>query len=65
TQRADTGAASQHWRITEHGGGVVSLINRQSGLAMDVWEYSSADGARISQWAYTGNANQRFTRQAV
>ena len=26
-------------------GGVVSLINRQSGLAIDVWERSSADGA--------------------
>ncbi|WP_211116767.1 RICIN domain-containing protein [Glycomyces buryatensis] len=65
TQRADTGAASQHWRLTEHGGGVVSLINRQSGLAMDVWERSTADGARISQWSYSGNTNQRFARQRV
>ncbi|WP_205328549.1 RICIN domain-containing protein, partial [Glycomyces sp. YM15] len=47
------------------GGGVVSIINRQSGLAMDVWEYSSADGARITQYTYTGNDNQRFARQAV
>jgi fermentation-respiration switch protein FrsA (DUF1100 family) len=65
TQQADTNAASQHWRVTDHGGGVVSLINRQSGLAMDVWERSTADGARISQWAYNGGTNQRFTRQAV
>ncbi|MEU5154170.1 RICIN domain-containing protein [Glycomyces sp. NPDC021274] len=65
TQQADTGAHSQHWRLTDHGNNVVSIINRQSGLAMDVWGYSSADGARISQYTPNGNANQRFTRQAV
>ncbi|GAA2149168.1 RICIN domain-containing protein [Glycomyces algeriensis] len=65
TQQADSGAASQHWRITDHGGGVVSLVNRQSGLAMDVYERSTADGARISQYTYNGGTNQRFARQAV
>lgn len=65
TQQADTGATGQQWRIVEHGGGVVSLLNRQSDLAMDVWEYSTADGARISQYTYTGSDNQRFARQAV
>ena len=67
TQRADTNAVSQQWRIVDHGGDVISLINRQSGLAMDVWEASTADGARISQWTYTGTgtANQRFTRRRV
>ncbi|GAB2581211.1 hypothetical protein GCM10027168_12370 [Streptomyces capparidis] len=65
TQQPDTGAAAQQWRLVEHGDGTVSLVNRASGLAMDVWEYSTADGARISQWTYTGNANQRFTRQRV
>jgi hypothetical protein len=49
--------------VVYHGGGVISLVNRASSLAMDVWEYSTADGARISQWAYTGNPNQRFTRR--
>jgi hypothetical protein len=43
----------------------VSLINRESGLAMDVWGASTADGARISQWTVTGNANQRFQLQRV
>jgi hypothetical protein len=65
TQQADTNAPSQHWRLTDHGGGVVSIINRQSGLAMDVYERSTADGARISQYTYNGGTNQRFTRQAV
>ncbi|WP_100443970.1 RICIN domain-containing protein [Glycomyces xiaoerkulensis] len=64
SQQPESDAASQQWRIVEHGG-AVSLINRASGLAMDVWEYSTADGARISQYTYTGDANQRFARQAV
>jgi hypothetical protein len=64
TQQPDTNATSQQWRLTEQSG-AVSLINRQSGLAWDVWERSTADGARISQYAYSGNPNQRFTRRAV
>ncbi|MEU5154136.1 RICIN domain-containing protein [Glycomyces sp. NPDC021274] len=65
TQQADTNAHSQHWRLTDHGNNVVSIINRQSGLAMDVYERSTADGARISQYTPNGGTNQRFTRQAV
>lgn len=63
TQQPDSGAPAQQWRVTDQGGGVVSLVNRLSGLAMDVWEASSADGARVSQWTYTGAANQRFRIQ--
>lgn len=66
TQAADTGAANQQWRVEDRGGGVVSLINRQSGKAMDVWGRSTADGARIAQYAYnSSNTNQRFTRRPV
>jgi dienelactone hydrolase len=65
TQQPATTAAGQQWRVVEHGGDVISLVNRQSGLAMDVWERSTADGARISQYTYTGSPNQRFTRRAV
>ncbi|MFW6690699.1 RICIN domain-containing protein [Streptomyces sp. MAR4 CNX-425] len=64
-QQTDTGATGQQWRVVDHGGDVISLINRESGLAMDVWEYSTADGARISQWTYSGNPNQCFTRRGV
>lgn len=65
TQQPEGTSTSQQWRITDHGDGTVSLINRSSGLAMDVWERSTADGARISQYTPNGSANQRFTRQAV
>jgi hypothetical protein len=65
SQQADTNAESQQWRVVDQGGGAVSLVNRQSGLAMDVWSVSTADGARISQWTVTGAANQRFQLQRV
>ncbi|MGX7829707.1 glycosyl hydrolase family 95 catalytic domain-containing protein [Actinokineospora sp. 24-640] len=63
TQQRDAGTPNQLWRLVDHGGGVVSVVNQQSGLAMDVWSASTADGARVSQWALTGNANQRFQLQ--
>ncbi|WP_367129397.1 glycoside hydrolase N-terminal domain-containing protein [Saccharothrix sp. HUAS TT1] len=63
TQQRDAGTPNQLWRLVDHGGGVVSLVNQQSGLAMDVWSASTADGARISQWTATGSSNQRFQLQ--
>jgi alpha-L-fucosidase 2 len=65
TQQPDTGSTGQQWRVEDQGGGVVRLINRQSGLAMDVWQAATADGARISQWTPGGSANQRFQLQRV
>ncbi|UQU67702.1 glycoside hydrolase N-terminal domain-containing protein [Couchioplanes caeruleus] len=65
TQQRDADIAAQQWRMADHGGEVVSLINRQSGLAMDVWQSSTADGTRISQWTPTDAANQRFHLQRV
>nr|WP_225943861.1 RICIN domain-containing protein [Actinophytocola algeriensis] len=64
-QQPDTNAAGQQWRVVDQGGGAVSLVNQQSGLAMDVWNVSTADGARVSQWTVTGAANQRFLLQRV
>jgi beta-xylosidase len=60
TQQVDSGAASQQWEVVDHGDGTIGLVNRSSGLAMDVWNSSADDGARIAQWAPTGGANQRF-----
>ncbi|WP_329049073.1 RICIN domain-containing protein [Amycolatopsis sp. NBC_01488] len=40
-----------------------TLVAEHSGLAMDVWEASIADGARVSQRTATGGANQRFRVQ--
>jgi alpha-L-fucosidase 2 len=65
TQQPTSTATSQQWRLTDHGGGTISLVNRASGLAMDVWGQSTTDGTRISQWNYTGAANQRFNLQRL
>jgi alpha-L-fucosidase 2 len=65
TQQTDTNATAQQWRVVDQGSGVISLVNRQSGLAMDVWGASTADGARIAQYAVTGATNQRFQLQRV
>jgi type 1 glutamine amidotransferase len=65
TQQADSNATSQQWRVVDQGSGVVSLVNRQSNLAMDVWSASTADGARISQWTPGTGTNQRFLLQRV
>jgi hypothetical protein len=65
-QQADSTATGQQWRVVDHGSGVVSLVNRQSGLAMDVWNYSTVDGARIALYTYNASSpNQRFTRRSV
>jgi alpha-L-fucosidase 2 len=65
TQQPGSDTTGQHWRVVDHGGGIVSLVNRLSGLALDVWSASTADGARFSQWTVTGTDNQRFQLQAV
>ncbi|MEU4770003.1 RICIN domain-containing protein [Actinosynnema sp. NPDC023794] len=66
TQQADSTATGQQWRVVDHGSGVVSVVNRESGLALDVWERSTADGARISVYTYNASSpNQRFTRRGV
>jgi poly(3-hydroxybutyrate) depolymerase len=63
SQQADTNSTAEQWRVVDQGSGAVSLVNRLSGLALDVWGVSTADGARISQWTFTGNPNQRFQLQ--
>ncbi|MFD8496719.1 RICIN domain-containing protein [Amycolatopsis sp. NPDC059657] len=64
TQQPDSDAAGQQWRVVSQGDSV-SFVNRLSGLAMDVWGASTADGARISQYTATGSANQRFQLQRL
>jgi hypothetical protein len=64
-QQPDANTAGQQWQVVDQGLGVVSLVNRQSGLAMDVWQASTADGAHISQWSPGTGLNQRFALQRL
>ncbi len=64
-QQPESAATGQQWRVADHGGDVISLVHRDSGLAMDVWERSTVDGARIALWTVNGATNQRFSRRRV
>jgi alpha-L-fucosidase 2 len=61
TQQTATDTPAQQWRLIDHGTGDISLINRASGLAMDIAGAATDDGARITQWHPTGATNQQFT----
>ena len=41
--------------------GTYRLLNRKSGKALEVQNGSSANGALIDQWSYTGGNNQKWT----
>jgi hypothetical protein len=41
--------------------GTYRLVNRNSGKVLDVNGGSTADGARVIQWAWTGATNQQWT----
>ncbi len=42
-----------------------TLVNRNSGKAIDVYNLSTADGARITQWSDNNGANQQFSIQTI
>src|SRR4051812_15828492 len=37
------------------------VVNKDSGLQLDVQQFSSANGATVYQWQGTGNVNQQWT----
>ncbi|MFW6256726.1 MAG: RICIN domain-containing protein, partial [Bacillota bacterium] len=41
-------------------GEVYKIINRNSGLALDVFESSTEEGANVIQWGYTRGGNQQW-----
>jgi arabinan endo-1,5-alpha-L-arabinosidase len=63
-QWPSNGGTNQQWSVQEIGpdisGGYVQFINRNSGKALDVWQASGAEGARVSQSTDTDATNQQF-----
>ncbi|MGC4766712.1 RICIN domain-containing protein [Micromonospora sp. DT46] len=57
---AASGNTRQHFRLADADGGHVRLVNRHSNKALDVWQWSTADGAMISQYQDLGGANQQW-----
>jgi predicted alpha-1,6-mannanase (GH76 family) len=59
------GDANQQFNLNYLGDGYYSIVNVQSGKAIDVSGVSTADGANIHQWDYVGGGNQKFFAQVV
>ncbi|RIV41201.1 RICIN domain-containing protein [Micromonospora radicis] len=57
---AASGNTRQHFRLADSDGGHVRLVNRHSNKALDLWGWSTADGAMISQYPDVGGANQQW-----
>jgi len=59
------GGTNQQWLPVQHAGGSYSFSPRSNtSECLDVTNVSTADGARLQQWACTGGANQSFTLTA-
>jgi hypothetical protein len=64
-QWAANGQANQRWRLTDAGGGFVTIVSANSGRCLDVYGGvgATADGARVVQWACHGGTNQQWRVQ--
>ena len=54
------GGANQQWKAVSTGSGTYTFNPRNSGQCLDVRDVSTADGARLQQWACTGGPAQSF-----
>ncbi|WP_341719675.1 RICIN domain-containing protein [Micromonospora sp. FIMYZ51] len=60
TQVTASGDTKQHWRLVDSANGDVRFVNRHSNKALEVWQWSTADGGVVSQYADLDGANQRW-----
>ncbi|RKE05139.1 RICIN domain-containing protein [Streptomyces sp. TLI_171] len=54
------GSTQQQWVLSTTGDGRDTLVNRASGLLLDVTGQSTADGAPVGAWQPTGGTNQSW-----
>ncbi len=59
-QRTCTTGNEFKWTVTSLGGGYYKIINVNSGKSLDVQDVSTANGANIQVWDYTGGNNQQW-----
>jgi hypothetical protein len=55
----------QHFRLVDSDSGFVRFINRHSNKAIDVWEWSTADGGRLAQFSDLNGWNQQWSLNIV
>ncbi|WP_431685667.1 RICIN domain-containing protein [Hahella sp. NBU794] len=53
-------AEAANCEATPVSGKIYSIVNRETGLTLDIEGYSKADGAAVIQWRTKGSANQKF-----
>ncbi|GGL00425.1 RICIN domain-containing protein [Mangrovihabitans endophyticus] len=59
-QNSDNGSTRQHFALRDSADGYVRFVNRHTSKVLDVWEWSTADGAIISQYADLDGYNQQW-----
>ena len=52
--------ANQQWFVVDAGNNYYRIVNKHSGLSLDVEGNLSTNGAKIWQWNYTNSDNQKF-----
>ncbi|MGW6129165.1 pectate lyase [Cellulomonas sp. NPDC055163] len=65
TQSTDSGATSQQFSVAAGSSGRIKLVNRASGLALQVVDSSKSAGARWNQATDTNATNQQLTLRKV
>ena len=60
-QEPYSGATNQQWAVTDTGNGQYSIVGVQSGKALDIYNGSTADGAKVELWYNWGGPMQNFT----
>ena len=59
------GDDNQRWYIIDCGGGYVKIINKHSGLVVDIQNNATANGTKVQQWSDAGVDAQRFRLMPV
>jgi GH43 family beta-xylosidase len=59
-QSTDRNATTQQFQLQDSTGGHVRFVNRQSSKVIDVWERSTADGARLAAYTNLDGTNQQW-----
>lgn len=63
-QHACSGGANQQWRIVPSGT-AVKIVNVHSSKCLEIYGFSTAQGAAATQYTCNGGANQLWTRTAA
>lgn len=63
-QQGDCRGPRADWDVLEMGGGEFVIVNRTTGMVMDVKDASRNDGAVIQQWTWNQSGAQRWRLEA-